>query len=522
MANLLLPTNTSSKSASRRSSHINTNPQAPQTFTSVGNAAKITEMFRIGGKSKSKRVKTDQFGYEEVNSCEVLGLEISKDRLLLCSRGSPEFYTVSYTGCKTVEVTIVDNTNSLQIRPSTLTLSKQSPKAEIQITYTTTKIASELTLKHSTSQSEKLQYYPLRVCIIHSTGLSLRTTGNDDHHQLGHLSTLERFKLRQHLVERNEVPANAISRLRPMPEGVGFEGEGEAEAEMEPKWNSISVGEMHSLACTHEGEVYSWGSGYFGQLGIPIHAIKDFQQANQLSSFQISQIRRKNSHDYSIYAFDLHNYKDSLEDTLDGHASFKPILCTPTKLLTFTEKIISVVCGHFHSLFLDPQGFAYSCGLGSNGRLGNGSEQNIETPFKIPGLPFISGITAGYNTSFFLTTQNEAYSCGACSKNGNGHPTDICTPTLIPFLPPVHQLSSSASHTGATTLDGSIILFGSNTDGKLGGNSPQVYERIDGKRIRAVYCGGKHTCVLTEDLEVYTWGCNSSGQLGLSSTVFQY
>lgn len=74
---------------------------------------------------------------------------------------------------------------------------------------------------------------------------------------------------------------------------------------------------------------------------------------------------------------------------------------------------------------------------------------------------------------------------------------------MISFLRDVHHISSAASHTGVVTIQGKAVLFGCNTDSKLGGPSPHTIENINGEKIRGVYCGGRHTCAVTEKLDVY-------------------
>jgi len=70
-----------------------------------------------------------------------------------------------------------------------------------------------------------------------------------------------------------------------------------------------------------------------------------------------------------------------------------------------------------------------------------------------------------------------------------------------------------------------VYLFGDPADGRLASPSSKVQmncSSLGGERARAVYCGGAHTHVLTESLEVYSFGCNKKGQLGLTRSDFQY
>jgi alpha-tubulin suppressor-like RCC1 family protein len=79
-------------------------------------------------------------------------------------------------------------------------------------------------------------------------------------------------------------------------------------------------------------------------------------------------------------------------------------------------------------------------------------------------------------------------------------------------------LSASAQHLCYTV--------GSNALGQLGigllgqvykKNSPVLVPDLSKKKIVKISCGHSHTCALTEDGKVYSWGSNINGQLGVDS-----
>ena len=91
----------------------------------------------------------------------------------------------------------------------------------------------------------------------------------------------------------------------------------------------VSCGEKHSLALTSGGDVYSWGDGSLGQLG--------------------------------------------LGDSRKQH--------TPSRIMELSGKmILQCSAGHFHSACVEDTGSVYSWGAGQSGRLGIGDEANVMTP----------------------------------------------------------------------------------------------------------------------------------------------
>ncbi len=88
-------------------------------------------------------------------------------------------------------------------------------------------------------------------------------------------------------------------------------------------------------------------------------------------------------------------------------------------------------------------------------------------------------------------------------------------------IPGIIQLSSGWFHSCALTKDGGIACWGKNLEGALGNSStvsradPVSVSGISGKQeVRLIAAGGRSTCAVTTDNQVYCWGKNNYGQVG--------
>jgi len=93
------------------------------------------------------------------------------------------------------------------------------------------------------------------------------------------------------------------------------------------------------------------------------------------------------------------------------------------------------------------------------------------------------------------------------SRDGANH----CTPC-------VSDIATGGSHACAITVSGDLWCWGSNNNGQLGVAGPSASTlpiRVPGvSNVRSVVLGLTHTCALTQGSDLLCWGSNESGQLG--------
>ncbi|XP_066033114.1 X-linked retinitis pigmentosa GTPase regulator isoform X2 [Chamaea fasciata] len=84
-------------------------------------------------------------------------------------------------------------------------------------------------------------------------------------------------------------------------------------------------------------------------------------------------------------------------------------------------------------------------------------------------------------------------------------------------------ISCGDEHTAIITGKGKLYMFGSNDWGQLGlgskntVNKPTCVKALKPEKPKLAVCGRNHTLVYTEDGQLFVWGDNSEGQIGLAS-----
>ncbi|XP_017400590.1 E3 ISG15--protein ligase HERC5 isoform X2 [Cebus imitator] len=100
------------------------------------------------------------------------------------------------------------------------------------------------------------------------------------------------------------------------------------------------------------------------------------------------------------------------------------------------------------------------------------------------------------------------------------------TPQIVEHLAgiPLAQISAGEAHSMALSMSGNIYSWGKNEFGQLGldhtesKDSPSLIEALDNQKVEFLACGGSHTALLTQDGLLFTFGAGKHGQLGHNST----
>ncbi|KAK8730688.1 hypothetical protein OTU49_007871 [Cherax quadricarinatus] len=185
-----------------------------------------------------------------------------------------------------------------------------------------------------------------------------------------------------------------------------------------------------------------------------------------------------------------------------------------------------VASGLMHSLILTEEGLVYSCGNNEVGQLGQ--DKITRKPEQIDDLQNYSivQVAAGDQHSIALTSWGLIYAWGANEFGQLGiNSTEWHTPTpkLVKSLARKHslQIACGSNHTLALTSDGDLYSWGQNNMGQLGlghkegpQKEPALVKSLVGSPLVLITAGGHHSAALTHGGFLLTWGSNKYGQLG--------
>jgi hypothetical protein len=205
------------------------------------------------------------------------------------------------------------------------------------------------------------------------------------------------------------------------------------------------------------------------------------------------------------------------------------------------KTITAVTAGQFHSVALSSEGNIYAWGSNNHGQLGDNSTTGSKIPVAVDmsGVLYsktITAVTAGIIHTVALASDGSVYSWGSNTNYGqlgNNSTTNSWVPVAVDVNgvlsgKTITAIAGGGYHTVALASDGSIYTWGNNSSGQLGNNSTtnsSVPVAVDmsgvllGKTIIAVAAGGYHSVALASDGSVYTWGYNDYGQLGNNSAT---
>ncbi|XP_069684156.1 X-linked retinitis pigmentosa GTPase regulator-like [Periplaneta americana] len=194
------------------------------------------------------------------------------------------------------------------------------------------------------------------------------------------------------------------------------------------------------------------------------------------------------------------------------------------------EKAVHIACGRAHTLVSTESGKLFAWGNNSDGQLGVGDIADRAAPTRVVGIHSdIAQLSAGCLSSAALTVNGQVYVWGSNSDGQLGLPetSECLSPVLLPFDQRIVHISCGYYHTAFVTESGALYTCGESESGKLG--LPDSLTNITTPQkvtlavpVKSVYCGGNHTIALTVDGEVYAFGNNFNGQLGLGAEVTQF
>lgn len=209
------------------------------------------------------------------------------------------------------------------------------------------------------------------------------------------------------------------------------------------------------------------------------------------------------------------------------------ILATDDSEIILSSTNVEVAAGNSFSAVLKSNGTVWTWGLNNKGQLGDGTLTNNHISEPIANFTDIEHIAAGKEHMLALKDDGTVWAWGNNNYGqlGNNTTSVSSTPVQVKvsdndYLTNIVAIDAGESHSIALKDDGTVWVWGCNTNGRLG-NGTQSHSSLaiqvpDLSSITKISAGGKHNVVLKNDGTLLTWGYNGYGQLGNNATTNSY
>lgn len=228
----------------------------------------------------------------------------------------------------------------------------------------------------------------------------------------------------------------------------------------------------HFIAITSNMEVYSWGNGEYGRLGL--------------------------GDDNSV--------------------------TRPAKISALSDKqVIGGSCGTTYSAVYTLTGELYTFGQGMYGKLGHGNSDDKSIPTLVNALKThkIIDVACGDTHTLCVSDQGKVFAFGDSDfgKLGIGATNGSQVPILVESLSNIRNVYCGSHFSMAVSYDGtSVYTFGKG--GRLGHENvledlylPKKIEGLNNKKIEKVAIGSAHCLLLMDNGELYGFGKNDFSQI---------
>jgi alpha-tubulin suppressor-like RCC1 family protein len=299
----------------------------------------------------------------------------------------------------------------------------------------------------------------------------------------------------------------------------------------------VSVNEANTCAIKKDGTLWCWGDNQYGQIG-------DGSFGSDVSqpTFVMDQVLKVSvgyrhtcaiKSDGSLWCWGNNQYGQVGDGTM---GTIKPF---PVQPIGMNRDVADVSAGFDHTCAVKTDGSLWCWGVNDRGQLGDGTNVGKVIPKRI----FASGIkkiSTGAKYTCAIKNDSSLWCWGENSSGqlGLGIIGGYYT-TPQPVTTNVVKVSTSIGgwgdrHTCAVKSDSSIFCWGNNSYGQLGngsfGNnisypSSDIYVDAFYNRLTDIYhvsVGNSHTCAVDNKNQIWCWGNNYYGQLGIGKDSNYY
>lgn len=299
------------------------------------------------------------------------------------------------------------------------------------------------------------------------------------------------------------------------------------------KIRRVAVGKSHRLALSLDGQIFSWG------------ARDSVLQCGELGQVRTSSSRLRNSSSKSQRSIISPEQEDSDGDRRVACQS--AAICQPRPVHTSKELFFrSVACGRCHAAAVTDKGDLYTWGRNYEGQLGHFSISLSKAQNALANgicawpkfvstflsKPRVADVSCGDMFTIVLLESGAIYRFGErftgvtrrpeTKIEAHPHLLTECGDDGARFV----GIASGYAHALAVTSSGQLYSWGWNNYGQLGLGASNIIESsatpvpVKAPEVKwsKVFAGGNYSATVSTSGELYTWGNGKHGQLAHGSS----
>ncbi len=289
----------------------------------------------------------------------------------------------------------------------------------------------------------------------------------------------------------------------------------------------VVAGQEHVCALNSDGEVSCWGANWSGQLGSSVEFALTPLQVTGLGG-RVSSISAGDRYtcalleDGSVRCWGA--IVPGMENGRAVKYSMTPV--TPAGLETGVQHIVG---GGGHACALLEDGALLCWGSNNSGQIGNG-EQGYDlvapTEVALDATPATMALGVDFTCALMPNADTTCWGGGSSvwmqpvSRSSNG-----LTPTVVSHLPTdIQSLAAGGDNLCTVSSKGALACLGDNEFGLLGnGQADSLANRLTpvigmSSGVASIAIAETHACAILDGGNLWCWGSDGDGQLGLGIT----
>ena len=186
------------------------------------------------------------------------------------------------------------------------------------------------------------------------------------------------------------------------------------------------------------------------------------------------------------------------------------------------ENIIAVSGNSRHMMVITADGILYGWGDNDYGQLGDGTtisrapRSHMESVDPVAIMDDVVYVSSGTNHTMAITSDGTLWGWGSNNAGQVGDNTTIDRSSPVEIMSDVITVSSGSNYTMAITADGTLWGWGSRLIGNLAGSNIPVQIMAD---VIHVSAGNNHVLAITSDNALWAWGRNGSNDNHVSGLL---